>query len=131
MQVLTTVHQRYDLIRHKPEKAKNNNITFFNIPGTKLSGKMQRAISFKNSACKKMLRCKNFGVKQASGQIGGSRPPDPPPGSATVKAYYDKKIPCLQNIIMLNFNPIFFVAKLLFEWSFSRKSSQYPEYLWE
>ena len=40
-----------------------------------------------------------------------------------------KKITCWQNIIMLNFNPIFFVAKVLFEWSFSRKSSEYPEYL--
>ena len=30
-------------IRHKPEKAKNNSILFFNIPGIKLSGKMQCA----------------------------------------------------------------------------------------
>ena len=30
-------------IRHKPEKAKNNSILFFNIPGIKLSGKMRCA----------------------------------------------------------------------------------------
>ena len=66
-------------IRHKPEKAKNNSILFFNIPGIKLSGQTAMCISLKKSACEKVLRCKNFGLKQASGLIGGSRPPRPSP----------------------------------------------------
>ena len=32
--------------------------------------------------------CKNFSLKQASGLIGGSGPPDPPPGSATAKLWF-------------------------------------------
>ena len=126
VQVLTTVHQRYVTSQRRPKT-----IVFCFLISLELSlvAKLQlMCISLKKSACEKVLRCKNFGLKQASGLIGGSRPPNPPPGSATVKAYYDKKkITCLQNIIMLNFNQIFFVAKLLFEWSFSRKSSKYPE----
>ena len=32
--------------------------------------------------------CKNFSLKQASGLIGGSGPPDPPPGPTTAKLWF-------------------------------------------